>query len=93
MTTKKEAKASAKEQIISLFEQAKQSEKNAQKYVGQARKLALKHRIRLPKETKRTFCANCNTLFRPGKNCLIRVRKRYVTIHCRQCQQNTRTAL
>ncbi|MBS3147356.1 hypothetical protein J4219_00560 [Candidatus Woesearchaeota archaeon] len=92
MATKKEAKASAKEQILQLFEQARLNEKNAQKHIKNAIRIALKNRIRLSKELKKTFCANCNTLFHHGKNSLLRVRKNYITIHCKTCQQNTRIA-
>ncbi len=61
----------AKERIEILFKLAKKElkthPKRSRRYVELARKIGLRYNIRLPKEIKRSFCKDCNTLIIIGK--------------------------
>ena len=61
----------AKERIEILFNLAEgnleKHPKRSRRYVELARKIGLRYNIRLPKDTKRGFCKNCNTLLYIGR--------------------------
>lgn len=61
----------AKERVDALFSRARKDKKSSKRYVLLARKIAMRARYRLPKETKRSFCKGCNALLDSG-NCRIR---------------------
>ena len=60
--------------------------------VGKARKLAMRHNLRLPVELRRKFCHKCNSLFN-SKNTRIRVSKGKLVITCLKCSHITRIHL
>ena len=92
--SKKKQKEIAKERINVLFQQAKENYKTnkslSNRYVTLARKLAMKVRLRMPKEHKRRFCKHCYKYLMPGDNCRVRTRDGKVIISCFECKKFTR---
>ena len=91
---KNKQKQIAKERIKNLFEQAElrfsDNKSLANRYVTLARKLAMKVKIRIPREYKRKFCKHCYKFLRPGKNARVRTRDGKVIISCFECKKFTR---
>ncbi|NVM54947.1 MAG: ribonuclease P [Candidatus Helarchaeota archaeon] len=94
---KKFIKKIASEQIIVLFEQAKQIFKEdpgkSQRYTDMARAISKKCKARIPGQYKIQICRHCKSYLMPGKNCRIRIRsnkKRHMTITCFNCKKSTR---
>lgn len=81
----------AKERISILFNLAERElnkhPERSRRYVELARKIGLRYNIRLPKELKRKFCKNCNTLLRPGLTCTVRMEKKMLSIRCSNCKE------
>ena len=92
--SKKKQKDIAKERIAILFKQAesrfKENKSLANRYVTLARKLAMKVKIRMPKEHKRKFCKHCYKYLMPGENSRIRTKEGKVIISCFECKKFTR---
>ncbi len=70
-----------------LFEKNKEE---ANKAVRKARRQAMRERLRLPKELKRSFCKHCKAYLKPGRNARIRIHKSRVIIYCKECKKFTR---
>lgn len=89
--SKKQQKEIAKERIKTLFKQAQEvfsKDKGlANRYVTLARKVAMKVRIRIPKELKRKYCKHCYKFLMPGKNSRVRTRDGKVIISCLECKK------
>ena len=89
--SKQKQKEIARERIKTLFQQAEEvfpkNKALAHRYVALARKIAMKVRLRLPKEIKRKFCKHCYKFLQPGINCRIRTRNGKVIISCFECQK------
>ena len=90
----------AKQRIEILFGQAKKTApsnpKLAAVYVESARRIAMAARIRLPIEFRRETCRECNTLFRHGINCRVRIKQKrepHVVVTCLNCGHYTRYML
>ena len=87
----KKHKEIAKERIKILFEQAKSAFKEdpklSNRYVNLARKLAMKYKVRIPKELKRKFCKHCYSYLRPPYNARVRLQKGKVVISCYNCKK------
>jgi len=85
----------AKERIIILFDQAKQTkqQKLANRYVELARKIAMKARTPIPRHLKRRFCKHCYTYLN-SKNSRIRFqgkgKGRRVVYTCLNCKKHMR---
>jgi ribonuclease P protein subunit RPR2 len=81
----------ARERIKILFDLAekelRQHPERSRRYVELARKIGLRYNVRLPKELKRKFCKNCNTLLKPGLTCSIRIQNKMITIKCKNCNK------
>jgi len=83
----------AKERIQILFDLAKKEFKThperSKRYIQLLRKIGLRYNIRLPKEIKRSFCKNCNSLLIPGLSSEVRLNKRTksVNIRCKNCNK------
>lgn len=81
----------ARERISILFDLAKKEFKKyperSRRYVQLARKIGLRYNIRLPKEMKRKFCKNCNTLLIPGITEQVRIdsKNKVVVRRCLKC--------
>lgn len=80
----------AKERIEILFREAerefKKHPERSKRYVELARKIGLRYNVRLPKELKRSFCKNCNTLLIPSVTSTVRLDKAII-IKCLKCNK------
>ena len=89
--SKTKQKEIARERIQTLFKQAEKTfSKNkslANRYVTIARKIAMKVKIRIPKQLKRRFCKHCYKYLMPGINSRIRTRSGKVIISCFECKK------
>uniref|UniRef100_A0A7C2NG66 Ribonuclease P protein component 4 n=1 Tax=Archaeoglobus fulgidus TaxID=2234 RepID=A0A7C2NG66_ARCFL len=56
----------------------------ARRYVELAKKIAMRYRVRIPKELKMMYCKKCLYPYRAGKF-RVRVRKRRVIVKCLNC--------
>jgi len=68
----------------------------AQKYVEIARKIAMRTRLRLPKEYRRMICKHCKSFILPGVNCRFRIqpkREPHVVVTCLNCGKHMRIPL
>jgi ribonuclease P protein subunit RPR2 len=78
----------AKERIEILFDLAEKNlGKNlqrSQRYVELARKIGMRYNVRFPKEMKRKFCKNCNTLLK-GTKAQVRTEGKSLIIKCQVC--------
>lgn len=64
------AKEIALERIAILFDQAYQNRADpvlADRYVAPAREIAMRRRLRMPREYRRSFCQVCHAYFVPGE--------------------------
>ena len=82
-------RAVAQEQIRALFAAAAaaSSPSSANRLVQKARRLAMRHRIRLPSSLKKHFCSHCHAYLRPGVNCRVRLAKQRVIYLCLGCKK------
>jgi ribonuclease P protein subunit RPR2 len=54
----------------------------AREYVRLARRIAERHRLRLPRHFRRFTCDRCDTYLRPGINARVRLQSGTVVIAC-----------
>ena len=91
---KKKQKKIALERIKTLFAQAdnifSENKALANRYVTLARKIAMKVKLRMPREYKRKFCKHCYKYLRSGTNARIRIQRGKVIISCFECKKFTR---
>ena len=67
--------------------------KRAQRYVQIARKIAMRTRLRLPKEYRSFVCRKCKSFILPGVNCRVRIQQRrepHMVITCLNCGEHSR---
>lgn len=87
---KQEDRKTAMDRIKNLFSQAEVMFSSdpalSDRYVSLARKLAMKHRIRIPRDLKRRFCKHCFRYLVPSKNCRVRINNGKVVYHCSGCK-------
>ncbi|MBD3163820.1 ribonuclease P [Candidatus Woesearchaeota archaeon] len=80
----------AKKEIYDTFKRAEQAfpdKEEANKIVKKARRIAMKHQIRLPKELKRKFCRHCYAYLQPGVNLRVRTREGMIVYYCLECRK------
>lgn len=81
----------ARERISILFNLAEKEfdlhPERSKRYIELARKIGLRYNIRFPKELKRKFCKNCNTLLIPGKSSSLRISKKTLIVKCLKCNK------
>lgn len=68
----------------------------AQRYVEIAKKIAMRSRLRLPREYRRLICRHCKSFIFPGVNCRVRIQPRrepHVVITCFNCGKHMRIPL
>ncbi len=68
----------------------------AQRYVEIARRIAMRTKIRMPKEYRRQLCGHCKSFVLPGVNCHVRIQSRrepHVVVTCFICGKHTRISL
>ena len=84
----------AQERINVLFAHAKEMFKEdarlSDRHVRLARKIAMKHRIKIPSRLKRKFCKHCYKFLVPSVNCRIRAQRGKVVYYCLSCKKFTR---
>ena len=84
----------AKERIKLMFELAKDNFKKdsklSDKYVRIARRIAMKHKIRLAASLKKRFCKHCHKYLMPSVNCRVRLHKHRLIYYCFGCKHYTR---
>ncbi len=94
MTSKKQI---ALERIEILFKQAKQVFKKnpalSNRYVILARKLAMKAKIRIPRDLQKKFCKHCYRYLVPGTTCRVRTVKQKLVYYCLNCKKYMRFPL
>jgi ribonuclease P protein subunit RPR2 len=90
----------ALERVHKLFRLAKnvihEDPDLAQRYVRIARRIAMRTRLRLPKEYKRFICRKCKSFILPGVNCRIRIQQRrepHMVVTCLNCGKHSRFPL
>lgn len=84
----------AKERVAVLFRQAElafpESPDLSNRYVGLARKIAMRQRVRINREFRRRFCHHCSAYLVPGQNMRVRVHGGNVVVTCLLCNRKTR---
>ncbi len=78
------------ERVRQLFSLARQTFRKdpalSDRYVALARKMAMKHRFRMPRELKRQFCKHCGSYLVPGANVRVRTQRGKVVLFCMVCR-------
>jgi ribonuclease P protein subunit RPR2 len=94
------AKQIALQRVHKLFSLAKEvvneDPELAQRYVRIARRVAMRTRLRLPKEYRSLVCRKCKSFILPGVNCRIRIQQRrepHMVITCLNCGGHSRIPL
>ncbi len=94
---KSEQKKIAKDQINHFFSLASREfplrKGLANRYVTLARKIAMKYKVRMPKEHKRRYCKHCYKYLKPAVNSRTRIQHNKVIITCFECTKITRIPL
>ena len=87
----------ARERIRILFQRAEEVVSNdpelANRYVFLARRIAMRHRIRIPRDLRRRFCRYCYAYLVPGMNARARIHRGKVVVTCRICGRQRRYPL
>ncbi len=90
----------ALERVHTLFSLAKEvihkDPELAQRYIRIARRIAMRTRLRLPKEYRLLICKKCKSFILPGVNCRIRIQQRrepHMVIKCLNCSEHSRFPL
>ena len=90
---KKQLRKIALERVETLFlEAGKVFSKDpglANKYVKNARKIAMKVNLTIPRELKRKYCKHCYSYLKPGVNARVRIKK-MVVYTCFNCKKYMR---
>ena len=84
----------AKERIQILLEEAGKAfhidKKLSDRYVEMARKIAMKHRLKIPAHLQKKFCKHCYSYLMPGHNLRIRTRNSHLVYYCSECKRYAR---
>ena len=57
-------------------------EERARKYVRRARRIAERHRLRLPRAFAHSICRSCDAYLVPGRNARVRTQSGHVVVTC-----------
>jgi ribonuclease P protein subunit RPR2 len=90
MLAKQQAKEVARERIDILVKSAlkERDEALAARQAYQAKKIAMRFRVRLPYEARQLYCKKCKAFVVPGRSARVRVgraKTRAVRITCLRC--------
>jgi ribonuclease P protein subunit RPR2 len=81
----------AEERILELFRQAElrfsSHPELSDRYMEIVRKIAMKYKVKLPKEFKRRICKHCHKFLVPGNNCRVRLTEKKVVYTCLGCNK------
>ena len=98
--TDRQTEQIAMERIRILFSLAEETypadPARAQRYVDLARRIAMRTRLRLPRDLRRRVCRRCNAFLVPGATSRTRIRQRrepHVAVTCLKCGHVTRIPL
>ncbi len=84
----------ARERIEVLFGQAMaafpEHPERSNRYVALARRIAMRQRVRIPRQYRRRFCHHCYAFLVPGQNLRVRVQRGNVVMTCLVCRKQTR---
>jgi ribonuclease P protein subunit RPR2 len=87
-----QVKTLARERIQILWEKSREvageRPELAKKWMQQARNIAQRARIKLPRHMSRRLCKNCGAFFVPSKNCRVRMRQnreKHLAVTCLEC--------
>jgi len=78
------------DKLLALAEKEFENDlKRSIRYVALARKIAMRYNVRIPKETKRKFCRECNVLLKPGLTSQTRLdsKNKTIVIKCLKCNR------
>lgn len=82
----------AHQRIVRLLKMADEIYRNdrelALAYGDLARRIAMRYRVRIPKEFKWRFCKHCKKFLHPGVNMRVRVRSKrmpHIVLKCGEC--------
>jgi len=64
-------------------------DERAREYVRRARRIAERHRLRLPRSFARSICRSCDAFLVPGRNARVRTQSGHVVVTC-ECGDQTR---
>jgi ribonuclease P protein subunit RPR2 len=88
------AKDMAFQRIQRLFELARHEFKThperSNRYVRLARRIAMRYRVRMPRELKRQMCKHCHAYLVQGVTARTRLQDAYVTTTCLSCGKQMR---
>jgi|TARA_B100002003_G_scaffold251306_1_gene294216 ribonuclease P protein subunit RPR2 len=93
---KEKLKKKAQSEISAYFKLAKAAfpdKKKANLYVHKARRLSMKHNIRLSSSVKKRFCKHCYSYLVPSVNCRVRTRDKKLVYYCMECKKYMRFGL
>jgi ribonuclease P protein subunit RPR2 len=95
---KEQVKEIARERIDILVRSAlkEKDEKLAGRQAALAKKVAMRHRVRMPYEARQLFCKKCKAFIVPGRTARVRIGRagvRAVRITCALCGHTYRKAL
>jgi ribonuclease P protein subunit RPR2 len=62
----------------------------ANRYVEIARKIGMKHKVRLTSQQRKMFCSHCHAFLMPSVNCRVRLRNNKVVYYCKECRHYMR---
>ena len=89
--TKGQQKKLALNEIDMLFKQAKEAFNEnpdlSDKYAKNARRIAMKYKVKLPLTLKRRICKNCHSFLVPGQNLRVRTHKGHMVYYCLDCKK------
>ncbi|MBT8171375.1 hypothetical protein KJN74_00690 [Candidatus Bathyarchaeota archaeon] len=90
----------ALQRVHTLFKMARktinENPHQAQRYIQIARRIAMRTRLRLPKEYRSQICRKCKSFILPGVNCRIRIQQRresHMVMTCLNCGGHSRIPL
>lgn len=87
----------ARERIRTLFSHAaaayQWSPDLSDRYVGIARKIAMRYRVKIPRELRRQFCRYCYRFLVGGINARIRIHRGKAIVTCLSCRKQRRYRL
>jgi len=89
-----ETRRLARERIEILFQRAGEffptSPDLSDRCVDLARRIAMRQRVRIPRELRRRFCRNCSAYLVPGFTQRVRVHRGKVVTTCMRCSTHRR---
>jgi len=84
----------AMQRIRRLFELAEQEyathPERSFRYASLARRMGMRHRVRLPRELRQKVCRSCDSYLVPGSTSRVRLQKNNVCITCLKCGRTMR---